>query len=221
MPPTNESSKPVAVRVPPTNESSKFVGDYGNIIPMQSGFHKTPKYQRFNIPGQAQELTFSCYKRQPFLKSDRANKMLAEAIERASDVHNFDVWAYVFMPEHIHLMIFPLDEKYSISDILRSVKQSVSRKVINRCKKRNPEMLRHLDTGLRHPKYRFWQDGGGYDHNYYDINEIRKQVDYIHANPVRRRYVDNPEDWKWSSARDWLLGKEGPCKICLDSFPSD
>ena len=65
MPRTTESSRlpvPLVPLVPPTNESSKFVGDYGNIIPIQSGFHKTPKYQRFNIPGQAHELTFSCMK---------------------------------------------------------------------------------------------------------------------------------------------------------------
>ena len=205
--------------MPPTSESSKLVGEYGNILPMQSGFHKTPKYQRFNIPGYAHELTFSCYKRQPFLKWDLTNEMLAEAIERASDIHKFDIWAYVFMPEHVHLMIFPLDEEYSISGVLRSIKQSVSRKVINRIRKGNPDMLKYLDTGVKHPKYRFWQDGGGYDRNYYDTEEIRKQVDYIHANPVRRGFVDNPVDWKWSSAKDWLSGVEGPCKICLDSFP--
>jgi putative transposase len=186
---------------------------------MTSDFHKTPKYQRLNIQGHAHELTFSCYKRQPFLKGDKINILLADAIERASNIHNFDVWAYVFMPEHVHLMIFPLDEEYSTSNILRSIKQSVSRKVINKLKEQNSKKLQLLATGSRHPEYRFWQDGGGYDRNYCEAGEIRKQVDYIHANPVRRGFVDNPVDWKWSSAKDWTSGEDGPCRICIDSFP--
>jgi len=123
------------------------------------------------------------------------------------------------MPEHVHLLICPLNEVYSISDILKSIKQSVSRKVIRRLREHNPDMLKYLETGLRHPPYRFWQDGGGYGRNYFDVEEIRKQVDYIHANPVRRGFVSNPEDWKWSSARNWLLGEEGPCLVNLQSFP--
>jgi putative transposase len=186
---------------------------------MTSRFHKTPEYQRFNIPGNAHELTFSCYKRQPLFKWDQVNEILADAIERASDIYNFDVWAYVFIPEHVHLMIFPLDEEYSTSNILRSIKQSVSRKVINKLRESNPDMLKYLNTGLKHPKYRFWQDGGGYDRNYYDPESIRKQVDYIHANPVRRGFVDDPVDWKWSSAKNWSSGKHGPCNICIGSFP--
>ena len=27
-----------------------------------------------------------------------------------------------------------------------------------------------------------------------------QKVNYIHENPVRRQYVKNPEDWRWSSA---------------------
>lgn len=27
-----------------------------------------------------------------------------------------------------------------------------------------------------------------------------QKIKYIHANPVRKQYVKNPEDWVWSSA---------------------
>ena len=32
---------------------------------------------------------------------------------------------------------------------------------------------------------------------------------YIHQNPVRRRLVLEPEQWQWSSARDYLWGEPG------------
>jgi putative transposase len=33
---------------------------------------------------------------------------------------------------------------------------------------------------------------------------MRQKLDYIHCNPVKRGYVDLPEHWRWSSARDYL-----------------
>ena len=41
------------------------------------------KCQRFNIPGDVHELTFSCYKRRPFLSADRSRTYLAQAIAKA------------------------------------------------------------------------------------------------------------------------------------------
>jgi hypothetical protein len=31
-------------------------------------------------------------------------------------------------------------------------------------------------------------------------------IDYIHANPVRRGWVSAPEHWRYSSAHEWLAG---------------
>ena len=177
------------------------------------------KYTRHNIPGHAHELTFSCYKRQPLLKNKKVKQFLADAINNASDQHNFDVWAYVFMPEHIHLLIYPRNEIYSISNILKSIKQSVSRKVLKRLKDKKSKYLKLLETGLIRPAYRFWQDGGGYDRLYYSAKEILKQINYIHDNPIRRGFVDDITDWEWSSANSWLNNEQGPVTINRESFP--
>ena len=37
---------------------------------------------------------------------------------------------------------------------------------------------------------------------------MRQKLDYIHQNPVKRGYVDLPEHWRYSSARDYV-GMEG------------
>jgi putative transposase len=63
--------------------------------------------KRYNDPGHAHELTFTCFKNQPFLAKDRARSWLAEAIALARRKHSFHVWSYVFMPEHVHLLIWP------------------------------------------------------------------------------------------------------------------
>jgi putative transposase len=43
---------------------------------------------------------------------------------------------------------------------------------------------------------------------------VHEVIDYIHMNPVRRGLVERPEDWPWSSARDWL-GLPG-CPLPVD-----
>jgi putative transposase len=176
------------------------------------------KYTRHNIPGHAHELTFSCYKQRPFLKSSHVKSLLADSITRASEIHNFEIWAYVLMPEHVHLMIYPCDESYSISKILTSIKQPVSRSILNKLREQNSLFLRNMETGLDNPKYRFWQDGGGYDRHYFSPEEIRKQMNYIHNNPVRRGLVENPCDYKWSSAGYWLNEEEGIMPVKFDSL---
>ena len=176
------------------------------------------KYRRWNIPGHAHGLTFSCFLRKPLLEIESTKQILANSINRASIKQNFDVWAYVFMPEHIHLLIYPKLETYSISDILKAIKLSSSKTILNRIRINRPVLMREMETGLGSPEYRFWQDGGGYDRNYWSKGQILKQADYIHQNPVRRRLVNKATDYKWSSARYWELGVERIVKVRREFF---
>jgi putative transposase len=77
-----------------------------------------------------------------------------------------------------------------------------------------------METGVDRPRWRFWQNGGGYDRNIRDHRELRRVIDYVHENPVKKGLVEKPEDWFWSSARDWMYGTdEGPIPIERVSCP--
>ncbi len=156
----------------------------------QDGFRK--KCKRFHINGHAHELTFTCYQNKPFLKSKAACSYLTQAIEKSAIKHSFRVWAYVFMPEHVHLLIFPTEPGYCISKILQSIKLSVSVRMINYLKKHHPQSLSYLETGRKDKKYMFWQDGGGYDRNIYSKAALENSVNYIHFNPIRKKLVEKP-----------------------------
>ena len=54
-------------------------------------------------------------------------------------------------------------------------------------------------------EHRFWQQGGGYDREMFEVGTIKRAIEYIHMNPVRRGLVVSPLDWRWSSAR-WYAG---------------
>ena len=177
--------------------------------------------RRWNEAGHAHFLTFSCFKRKSFLSKDRSRQWVIDAINKARDRHQFDVWAYVLMPEHVHLLIWPSQQSYSVSSILKSVKQSVARQALNFVNKQAPAFLKSMED--RQPNgtvsYRFWQRGGGFDSNLTEPKTVWQTVEYIHANPVRRRLCSRPTDWIWSSALEMESPGSGVLTLDLKSFP--
>jgi putative transposase len=175
--------------------------------------------QHFDEVGDAHELTFSCYCRRPFLCKDRTRLYFLEALDRARKNSGFHLWAYVIMPEHVHLLVWHPEDNYSTAGFLKSVKQSVARRAIGYVRAHAPESLRLFDTGQQGCRYRFWENGPGYDRNVTKIATLSKMFDYIHENPVLRGLVDYPEDWYWSSARAWATGEDIPISIDREFFP--
>jgi hypothetical protein len=51
-------------------------------------------------------------------------------------------------------------------------------------------------------EYQFWQEGSHAELVFSDAM-MREKLEYIHANPVKRGYVDKPEQWRYSSARNY------------------
>ena len=147
---------------------------------------------------------------------------MIEAIESARIKHAFDVWAYVIMPEHMHLLIFPRRSGYAISPILYAIKKSVANRAITYVIQHSPSFLRQME--YKEPKgisHRFWQPGGGYDRNLWSESHVWETIDYIHANPVRRGLCAHPNDWEWSSARFYAGKGMGPLTITPDHLPRD
>ena len=153
---------------------------------------------RYNEPGHAHALTFSCHRKCPLLDSDQARDGLVQSLNAARTRHSFDIWAYVIMPDHVHLVIWPRLEAYSISTILHAIKRPVAFRM---------NTLRRKAGGSSQP---FWQAGGGYDRNLWKTDTIHKEIDYMHANPVRRQLCETPEEWRFSSAGFWAGCADAP-----------
>lgn len=186
---------------------------------MEIGESYRKRCHRYDLAGNAHELTFSCFRNRPFLRSERTCGYLVDAIIAAKAKLAFDLWAYALMPEHVHILICPRQETYSIAEILWAIKQPVSRRALIYLRKNKPEGLKWLATGQLRSPYHFWQTGGGYDRNMTSVSTINKAIQYIHENPVRRGLVAHPSEWLYSSARDWETGVTGRLPIDFDSFP--
>ena len=156
----------------------------------------------YNDSGHVHFLTFSCYHKHHLLTSDRVRTWLAQSIDSARAKHGFSLWAYVFMPNHVHLIIRPNRDDYSISKMLRDIKEPTSQTYMAYLRKNAPWELEMLKARQgKRAVYRMWQAGGGFDRNLIELDEIEEKVNYVELNPVRRGYVERPTDWVWSSAR--------------------
>ena len=175
----------------------------------------------YNVPGHAHCLTYSCHRRLPLLLSDRTRLWVTEAIRRARERHNMLIWSYVLMPEHVHLLVMPRNESYSIERFLASAKRPVAWKARRHLmQERNTSWLERLSVrrGDR-TVFRFWQPGGGFDRNIPDLRAIEEVARYLHENPVRRGLVSEATQWYWSSARWWAGDHSGP--LALDPVRVD
>jgi REP element-mobilizing transposase RayT len=94
-----------------------------------------------DAPGHAHELTFSCYQRFPFLKTERTCQWLADAIQVARAKHSFDLWAFVIMPEHVHLIVRPRQAECEMRKIMAGIKLPVARRAIHYLEEANSPWL--------------------------------------------------------------------------------
>jgi putative transposase len=172
------------------------------------------RVRHFDLPGDAHFLTFSCFHRLPLLSKDRTRKWLVEAIADARTKNSFDLWAWVIMPEHVHLLIYPRASDSKMSHVLADIKRPVAQRAIAYLVSRRSSFLNRLTVRNAKRTYRrFWQAGPGQDHNIYDPDTAHRVVEYIHCNPPRRGLTTSAEDWYWSSAGDWNGRLDVPIRV--------
>ena len=133
---------------------------------------------RYNERSQPRELTFCCYRHYAFLGRDRTREWFCEALDEARTEFAFHPWAYVVMPEHVHVLVYPGDTPERMSAFLQAVKEPVARKAIRYLKDHAPEWLARVTVPEgRRVRHRFWQPGGGYDRNITSIEALRAMID--------------------------------------------
>ena len=155
----------------------------------------------YNDAGHAHELTCSCYRRFKMLSKDRTCEWLATEIGEVRRDLKYWLWAYVIMPDHVHLLVCPQERDYDTSQFLKRIKEPVGRQAVQFLKRAAPEWLLRLRV-VRGKKveHHFWQPGRGHDRNITNPRTLQKMIDDIHMNPVRKGLVEHARDWKWSSA---------------------
>ncbi|MBN1912383.1 MAG: hypothetical protein JW818_21865 [Pirellulales bacterium] len=169
---------------------------------------KRKRIKHYHEPGDFHELTFSCYQNLSLLDNDERRGWLAESLNNACKTQRWRLVAYVFMLEHVHLLVLPQAKEPKVGAFLAALKRPFSARVKQALLERNDPLLKRLTIQERPGKivFRFWQEGAGYDRNLQTKDAVLASIDYLHNNPIRRGLCAAAVDWRWSSAERYANG---------------
>jgi putative transposase len=166
---------------------------------------------------QALYITGVANHRLPVFQSEPIKQIICRAIDEARNSGEFLLFAYVNMPDHLHLMT---NAPRKPSEVLRFIKGIIAHRVIEYLKEKgfhsSLEKLQHEEWTRNH-RHSLWQ----HESNIFQIfseGAFMQKVNYIHLNPVRAGFIEQAIDYRWSSARSWnRCGREEePLRMDLD-----
>ena len=143
--------------------------------------------------------------RQPIFFCDENWSYFIKRIRHYFRPELVDIVAYCLMPTHYHLLVY-----LRTDDLSKQIMQPFSlsyTKAINKQKER-------VGPLFQGPFRALWVD-----RNEYLLHLSR----YIHVNPVTAGLVDRPEEWTFSSYRDYIGLRQGTLpatEVILSQFPS-
>ena len=130
-------------------------------------------------------------------------KVLADSIDYCRGHKGMEVFAYCFMPSHVHLIF--RDDQENPSSLLTDFKKFTAKKMIASIQEHPQEsrkewLLWMMEQAAKKKgniaQYQFWQH-----HNkpveLWSPKVIKQKLDYIHNNPVMSGFVTEAVDWKY------------------------
>ena len=141
-------------------------------------------------------VTTTVYNRKPILDTKQIVAILLKELLNITTLFKLSIISYVIMPSHIHLLIgFPMIE--NLSKIIQGFKSVTSKQV------RRLSLIELADNN-----YKLWKP------RFDDLiitseKQLKIKMEYIHNNPVKAGLVDKADMWAYTSAGNWLSGRNG------------
>jgi putative transposase len=151
-------------------------------------------------------ITFSCYRRWALLDTAARRDLFLSILEQVRRSYRFVVVGFVVMPEHVHLLLSE-PERGTPSTVMQVLKQRFARRVLRERRSQLHLAQGHLWAGDPVQEH-VWQRRF-YDFPVWTENKRVEKLRYMHRNPVKRRLVLEPEQWRWSSYRSYAYGERG------------
>ncbi|MEZ5023281.1 MAG: transposase [Chitinophagales bacterium] len=128
------------------------------------------------------------------------------------------IYGWVIMSNHIHCILSSSESK--LSDTIRDLKRHTSKYIlesVNSASESRSQWMLHqfkyfASRHSRNENYQLWTHENHPIEIELNSNIFNQKLDYIHENPVKAGIVVAPEDYLYSSARDYA-GLKGLIEI--------
>ena len=129
-------------------------------------------------------ITTTCHEWQHLLTIGNAMQILAKSLNFCLNKYHISALGYVFMPNHIHLILY-FSEGSKRIDFMRDFKKFTSTKIRQEIEAHQPEKLANLVYQKDNQIFKVWQDR--FDELYLASRELLViKLNYIHTNPITR-----------------------------------
>jgi len=138
-------------------------------------------------------ITVVTYKRRPILIENI--ELLRKSFRLSKARYNYNIDAIVILPDYFHMIITPEDpQEYSkiISHLKRSFVYGLNTSFKSHCK------LDLSETQYKRQLAGVWQKIF-YEHTIRHEKDMNLHLEYILQNPAKHDYVENTEEWIYSS----------------------
>ncbi|MFH0990843.1 MAG: transposase [bacterium] len=152
-------------------------------------------------------------------QEDRFCSLLIQNIKHYQKRYQFEIYGYVIMPSHFHWIV-EVDHRYgTISGIMRDLKKysawDIMEAVENEQRLDLLEQFRNAAAGYKNQHRKFWMDRFD-DEVIHNEGMLRTKLEYIHYNPVKAGLVLNPEDYRYSSTRNYICNDHSILQVKTD-----
>ena len=144
--------------------------------------------QKLNNPGLVSHITQRAAGTEPLFLEDNDYLFMLRHLKEVSLRCSLEVFAFCFMPNHIHLLLSPREE--NLYDAMRDLFAKYAMKFNQKYERRG-----HLFGGP-------YRQAVCWDDSYLLAASL-----YIHGNPVKAGLVLDPSDYRWSSSRWYCEGR--------------
>lgn len=147
--------------------------------------------------------------------------ILLESLRYCQQNKGLEIYAWVVMTNHIHLVVRSTNGK--LSDTIRDFKKFTATKILqaienNPKESRKRWLLWLLQSnpvkGDSRVKKWFWEEGF-HPEQIITRDFFDSKVRYIHLNPVRAGLVEKEEEYLWSSCGDFYGTRKGCLELAL------
>ncbi|RPI06610.1 MAG: hypothetical protein EHM64_02410 [Ignavibacteriae bacterium] len=155
-----------------------------------------------------------------FIKKEYCD-ILLHNIRYYQQRYKFEILGYATMPSHLHWIIEIKSSQGSVSDIMRDVKKYSAWDIMEAIEHDGQTNLIKLFedsaylSNSHSQKRKFWMPRFD-DEVIHNEGMLLTKLGYIHNNPVKAGLVENPEDYIFSSARNYILDDHSVINIKTD-----
>ena len=146
----------------------------------------------------------------PIFTNQESVSIVINSLKYLQKSDNLKIYAYVILENHLHLVV----QSNDLAKTMAKFKRYTAIEIIKLLKRKNistilEQLAFYKKAHKKDREYQLWQEGIQ-PKQIISHKMMKEKIEYIHNNPVKRGYIDNPVHWRYPLVPNVPLGMHTP-----------